>query len=238
MEVRDELDEAREIAAEVVSSYEVAQEALERIAAENAAFRAVLRRIRHEVWHDALADAVDEVLEEYPVEPICPDCDYEGGYACENHGPTFARAIPNLVAQGIDTYLLCRQDEGLTHEQAKDVAVSEAQETAYDAHASQLTPDPPKNAEEVIPAYLGWKNPEPDKLSLRLYATDDDNGDRWDKRWPCGRVVEQAITERFPNEGDRYLVVRLGSRFTSDEVQKRVVAAVLDALTEGSGWSE
>jgi hypothetical protein len=88
----------------------------------------------------------------------------------------------------------------------------------------------------VIPAYLGWRN-EPDRLPLRLYATDDGDSPRWDTRWPSGRVAEQAITERFGLncEGDRYLVVRVGNRFTSDEMLQSVAAAVRKALGFSTG---
>ena len=85
--------------------------------------------------------------------------------------------------------------------------------------------------ERVVPAYLGWGNPERDKVQLRLYATDDGDSPRWDERFPGGRVVEYAVTERFgPREGDRYLVVRVGDRFTPDAVMERVQAAIVAAL--------
>jgi hypothetical protein len=83
----------------------------------------------------------------------------------------------------------------------------------------------------VIPAYLGWNNAERDKVNVRLYATDDGNSPRWDKRFEGGRVVEYAAVERFgPAEGDQFLVVRIGDRFTPVEVIERVTAAVLAAL--------
>lgn len=83
----------------------------------------------------------------------------------------------------------------------------------------------------IIPAYLGWGNPARDKVQLRLYATDDGDSPRWDERYVGGRVVEYAAVERFgPREGDRFLVVRVGDRFTSDEVMARITDAVLAAL--------
>lgn len=88
----------------------------------------------------------------------------------------------------------------------------------------------------VIPAYLGWGNPERDKVGLRLYATDheDATAPRWDTAYLGGRVVEYAATERGGTEGDRFLVVRVGNRFTSDEEMESVAAAVVAAL-EGPG---
>lgn len=85
-------------------------------------------------------------------------------------------------------------------------------------------------SDAVIPAYLGWGNPERDKVQLRLYATDHDDGPRWDRQYEGGRVVEYAAVERCAVEGDRFLVVRVGNRFTPDEVVQRVTEAVLTAL--------
>lgn len=82
----------------------------------------------------------------------------------------------------------------------------------------------------VIPAYLGWGNPERDKVSLRLYATDNDDSPRWDRNYEGGRVVEYAAVEREATEGDRFLVVRVGNRFTPDEAMQRVTDAVRIAL--------
>ena len=88
----------------------------------------------------------------------------------------------------------------------------------------------------VIRAYLGWQNADRDTASMRLYVTDnpppsgEGNGDRWDPRYPGGQVVEYAAIEREGGEGDKYLVVRLGNRFTPDEVADRVEAAVEAAL--------
>lgn len=82
----------------------------------------------------------------------------------------------------------------------------------------------------VIPAYLGWGNPERDTVQLRLYATDEGSKDRWDDRFPGGRVVEYAVTERHGTEGDRYLVVRVGNRFTTDGRMTEVTEAIESVL--------
>lgn len=83
----------------------------------------------------------------------------------------------------------------------------------------------------VIPAYLGWGNAERDKVSLRLYATDNDDAPRWDTNFEGGRVVEYAAVERFGQaEGDRFLVVRVGDRFTKLEEMERVTKAIEAAL--------
>lgn len=88
----------------------------------------------------------------------------------------------------------------------------------------------------VIPAYLGWGNAEDDRVGLRLYATDHEpaTSPRWDPTFPGGRVVEYAATERQGGEGDRYLVVRVGDRFISDEEVERVAIAITEALGRGS----
>jgi hypothetical protein len=91
-------------------------------------------------------------------------------------------------------------------------------------------------SDRVIPACLGWGNPERDKVQLRLYATDLDASPRWSTDFPGGRVVEYAATERKGTEGDRYLVVRVGNRFTTDEVVTQLTEAIteaLDRLSEG-----
>lgn len=83
----------------------------------------------------------------------------------------------------------------------------------------------------VIPAYLGWGNPERDAVSLRLYATDAGDSPRWDERFVGGRVAEYAVVDRLGQvEGDRFLVVHVGDRFTSDDEIERVSAAVREAL--------
>lgn len=88
-----------------------------------------------------------------------------------------------------------------------------------------------EHTQNVIPAYLGWGNPERDKVSLRLYATDNDDAPRWDRTYEGGRVVEYAVVERFGQaEGDRFLVVRVGDRFTPDDAMQRVTEAVAKAL--------
>jgi hypothetical protein len=82
-------------------------------------------------------------------------------------------------------------------------------------------------SERVVPAYLGWGNPERDTVGLRLYATDRGESPRWDREFKGGRVAEYALPG---SEGDRYLIVHLGDRFTADEVAERVVAAIDAAL--------
>jgi hypothetical protein len=91
-------------------------------------------------------------------------------------------------------------------------------------------------SDPVILAYLGWANSDRDTASMRLYVTDSPpeggNGDRWDTRYPGGHVAEYAAIERDGGEGDKYLVVRVGDRFTPDELAHDVAAAVRAAL----GW--
>lgn len=87
--------------------------------------------------------------------------------------------------------------------------------------------------DQIIPAYLGWGNAERDTVGLRLYATDHEpaTGGRWDRNFPGGRVVEYAAVERNGGEGDCYLVVRVGNRFTDPAEVERVtqgIAALLD----------
>jgi hypothetical protein len=69
----------------------------------------------------------------------------------------------------------------------------------------------------TLKAYLGWANEGTHGgNSLRLYALDRGPSPRWAEGG--GRTVERAILETFyTNEGDRYLVIRLGNRFVSDE---------------------
>lgn len=86
---------------------------------------------------------------------------------------------------------------------------------------------------EILPAVLGWSNPETaGGANVRLYARDQDHAPRWAA--DGGRTVERAIVERDGGlfEGDRYLVVRIGDRFVSDQVEHRIAAAVQAALEE------
>lgn len=85
----------------------------------------------------------------------------------------------------------------------------------------------------VLPAVLGWANPDTGPENLRLYALDAGPSPRWAK--PHARVVEQAIVEYDGGqlrEGDRYLVVRLGSRFVDDDRVASILSRVAALLTE------
>lgn len=85
----------------------------------------------------------------------------------------------------------------------------------------------------IIPAILGWSNPKTaGGANVRLYATDQGDSPRWAA--DGGRTIERAIMERDGGmfEGDRYLVVHLGDRFTSQELEDRVKAAIAKALAE------
>lgn len=91
------------------------------------------------------------------------------------------------------------------------------------------TEDRPALPENVIPAYLGWGNSERDAVGMRLYATDHEpaTGPRWDSNHKGGRVVEYAAVEQFGQaEGDAFLVVRVGDRFTKDDEIHRVAEAI------------
>jgi hypothetical protein len=83
----------------------------------------------------------------------------------------------------------------------------------------------------VIPAVLGWSNPQTaGGGSVRLYALDQGASPRWAP--DGGRTIERAITERDGGtfEGDRYLVVHLGDRFVSDELAARITTIIEDTL--------
>lgn len=85
--------------------------------------------------------------------------------------------------------------------------------------------------QRITPAVLGWSNPvTAGGANVRLYATDVDNGPRWAENG--GRTVERAIVERDGGmfEGDRYLIVHLGDRFTTADVEARIAAAIAEAL--------
>lgn len=62
----------------------------------------------------------------------------------------------------------------------------------------------------VIPAKLGWSNPDTGPEQLRLYALDVDNQPRWAK--PHARTVETAIRDtEYWHEGQRAVVIVTGS---------------------------
>lgn len=93
---------------------------------------------------------------------------------------------------------------------------------------TETTPAPgtvldPDGRPVITPAVLGWKNPDDDGRSLRLYALDRGPSPRWDRSSsPTGRTVECAVAgDTFDThgagEGDRYLVVRVGDRYTDEE---------------------
>jgi len=89
----------------------------------------------------------------------------------------------------------------------------------------------------VIPAILGWRNPEDDGRSLRLYALDRGPSPRWDRQSsPAGRTIETALGSTDPREygrgeGDRLLVVRLGDRFV-DADRAEAIAGAVEALLD------
>jgi hypothetical protein len=89
--------------------------------------------------------------------------------------------------------------------------------------------------DRVLPAVLGWSNPDTGPESCRLYALDDGPAPRWAK--PHARVAEQAIREHvtpYPSgigEGDRYLVVRIGDRYL-DEDRAEAIAGAVEALLD------
>jgi hypothetical protein len=71
--------------------------------------------------------------------------------------------------------------------------------------------------DEVLPAVLGWSNPETaGGANVRLYALDRGASPRWDSG---GRTVEKAIIESDGGfyEGDLYLIVPVGTRFNSEK---------------------
>jgi len=79
-----------------------------------------------------------------------------------------------------------------------------------------------------LQTYLGWSNEDTHGgESLRLYALDKGQSPRWAPNG--GRTVERALLEHNGGnrgEGDRYLVVRLGDRFTDMEFVARVISSV------------
>jgi hypothetical protein len=82
----------------------------------------------------------------------------------------------------------------------------------------------------IVPAVLGWANPDTGPEQLRLYALDKGDGPRWAK--PHARVVETALRENATHyEGDRFLVVHIGKdRFVSPEQLEVAAMAVANAL--------
>ena len=89
---------------------------------------------------------------------------------------------------------------------------------------------------KVIPAYLGWANPQESDSSFRLYARDVDEQPRWDRNHPGGRTIEHACP---PMEGDRYLVVRIGDRFVDKVLNETELAeAIEQVIAEHIGSSE
>jgi len=77
----------------------------------------------------------------------------------------------------------------------------------------------------VIPAVLGWSNPDTGPADLRAYATDQGPSPRWAK--PHARVIEDALIEAGCTEGDRLAIVIIGDRFTDVDVD-----AIRAALSE------
>lgn len=63
----------------------------------------------------------------------------------------------------------------------------------------------------AVTCTLGWSNADTGPDNMRLYALDMGNSPRWATP---PRVPEAALREAGAQEGDRFLVVRLGDRFT------------------------
>lgn len=88
-------------------------------------------------------------------------------------------------------------------------------------------------SQEIIPATLGWSNPETaGGESKRLYATDVGQG-RWAPNG--GRTIERALMENESFEGDRFLVIRIGDRFISDgkaQLLKEMIQKNLEDLND------
>lgn len=84
--------------------------------------------------------------------------------------------------------------------------------------------------ERTLPLVLGWGNPERDAEQMRLYSLDAGPAPRWLEN-RVGRVAEQGIREQGPGtEGDRYLLVRVSSRFASDDEMRAAAAAIEQVL--------
>lgn len=80
----------------------------------------------------------------------------------------------------------------------------------------------------VLPAVLGWTNPDRDRENLRVYALDAGPSPRWNG--PAGRVAEQALRERGGHEGDRLLIVELDRGRWVTDGQLAVIGARIAAL--------
>lgn len=86
----------------------------------------------------------------------------------------------------------------------------------------------------VLGAVLGWANPDTGPENNRLYALDQGKSPRWAK--PHARVAEQALREAGGHyEGDRYLIVRIGDRFLSDDAVEQAVRRVFAAFAVTGG---
>lgn len=96
---------------------------------------------------------------------------------------------------------------------------------------------------DMLELVLGWSNPETaGGESLRLYALDAGDSPRWDKSLgDGGRTAERALihasTDGQHGEGDRYLLIRLGDRFSdadmlAEQIAQRLVDATSAAGTE------
>lgn len=83
----------------------------------------------------------------------------------------------------------------------------------------QAEADPVVSQPDELPglaARLGWRNPEDDGLSLRLYAADVPNP-RWWRGNPAGRTIEIALGGH--REGSEFRVL------TEDELRAEIAAA-------------
>lgn len=78
-----------------------------------------------------------------------------------------------------------------------------------------------------LPARLGWRNPEDDGLSLRLYAADVPNP-RWWRGSPAGRTIEMALSGH--REGAEFRVL------TEDELRAYLDRNVAEVLRTAAGW--
>lgn len=84
---------------------------------------------------------------------------------------------------------------------------------------------------KVLKAVLGWANPEtsgPKDVSLRMYSLDRNSSPRWDDG---GRTIERALVKSGEVwEGDRFLIVRVGDRFRTDDEINDIIRMIEDVI--------